>query len=218
MEAIDPVWQLGGIALVIGFLLGTVIQMRLKPKSGDIDKLKAEMEKTRAEMEQYKASVNRHFNKTSDLVNELTQDYVKVYQHLAEGAQSLSDTPVFAQMLEQSQGRVLISVEDDSVDTQAEVEAVADPLANVVVAPSIGSSESAAADAIEATDADTGNAAEAQKQSAEQQSIETADDDTARDDDRRDPVIADSPQQADAAAAIEAEADSASAADAVKKA
>ena len=43
-------------------------------------------------METYKASVNTHFNKTSDLVNELTQDYVKVYRHLAEGAQTLSET------------------------------------------------------------------------------------------------------------------------------
>ncbi len=220
MESIDPVWQLSGIALIIGFLLGTVIQMLLKRNSGDIDKLKAEMEKTRSEMEQYKASVNQHFNKTSDLVNELTQDYVKVYQHLAEGAQSLSDTPVFAQMLEQSQGRVLISVEDDSVDTEAKAAVVADP----VVESIDGSSKAAAAERAEAARVaadnvevvDSANAVEAEKKSTE-----TATNDSATDAGRRDPVVDDIPKQADADTAIKPEADTDTAAkidaDAAKK-
>ena len=222
MDSIDPVWQLSGIALIIGFLLGTVIQMLLKRSSGDIDKLKAEMEKTRAEMEQYKASVNRHFNKTSDLVNELTQDYVKVYQHLAEGAQSLSDTPVFAQMLEQSQGRVLISVEDDSVDAGEKGEGVADP----AIEPIDGSSKAAAAEraeaasveaeTIEVTGPDSLNTVEAEKKATEMTT-----DDTATDADRRDPVVDDLPKQADADTAIKPEADTDTAAktdaDAAKK-
>jgi uncharacterized membrane-anchored protein YhcB (DUF1043 family) len=113
LESIDPVWLFGAIALATGVLLGMLIIRLLNPAAGDVDRLKAELEQERAEMERYKASVNSHFNKTSELVNELTQDYVKVYRHLAEGAQTLSDTREFTQVLEQSRGRVLITVEKD---------------------------------------------------------------------------------------------------------
>ena len=112
MESIDPVWFFGAIALATGILLGFLFNRLLNPSAGDIEQLKTELESARAEMERYKASVNTHFNKTSELVNDLTQDYVKVYRHLAEGAQTLSDSHEFSHVLEQQKGRVLLSVED----------------------------------------------------------------------------------------------------------
>jgi len=114
VDSIEPVWLFGAIVLACGIFFGMLITRLLTPSSAEIDQLKADLKRERAEMERYKASVNSHFNKTSDLVKELTQDYVKVYQHLAEGAQTLSDTPEFTQVQEQSQGRVLISVESDA--------------------------------------------------------------------------------------------------------
>jgi uncharacterized membrane-anchored protein YhcB (DUF1043 family) len=114
VDSIEPVWLFGAIVLACGILLGMLINRLLNSSTADVDQLKSDLERERAEMERYKASVNSHFNKTSDLVKELTQDYVKVYQHLAEGAQTLSDTPEFTQVLEQPQGRVLISVESDA--------------------------------------------------------------------------------------------------------
>ena len=105
MELIDPVWFFGAIAFATGILLGLLIYRLLNPSAGDVERLKADLERERTEMERYKASVNTHFNKTSELVSELTQDYVKVYRHLAEGAQTLSDTPEFSHVLEQQQGR-----------------------------------------------------------------------------------------------------------------
>jgi len=121
MESIDQVWQFVAIALAVGAVLGVLFQRMLGSSTGDADQLRAELEAARSEMERYKASVNSHFSKTSDLVSELTQDYVKVYQHLAEGAQALSDSPEFTQMLEQAEGRVLISVEDDVPEPAAVV-------------------------------------------------------------------------------------------------
>jgi uncharacterized membrane-anchored protein YhcB (DUF1043 family) len=111
VETFDPVWLFGAIALLAGLFLGVLIARLMNPSSGDIDQLKAELERERTEMARYRASVDSHFNKTSELVNELTQDYVKVYRHLAEGAQTLSETRKFTQVLEQPQGRVLISVD-----------------------------------------------------------------------------------------------------------
>jgi len=54
----------------------------------------------------------------------LTQDYVKVYKHLAEGAQALGEGRDFANVLEQHQGKVLISVDSDKNVQQAIVSEV----------------------------------------------------------------------------------------------
>ena len=126
MESIDPVWLFGGLALIGGFMLGVLLLRLLNPAAGDVAKLQAELEQARSDMESYKASVNTHFNKTSDLVNELTQDYVKVYRHLAEGAQTLSETREFTQVLDQPSGRVLISVEAETEQATDPLEAEAD--------------------------------------------------------------------------------------------
>ncbi|MCP4470041.1 MAG: DUF1043 family protein [Gammaproteobacteria bacterium] len=113
MASIDPVWVFGGIALLAGALLGVLICRRFTPTTTEVDELRVKLEQSRSEMEQYRASVNGHFSKTSDLVKELTQDYAKVYQHLAEGAQTLSDAPEFSHVLEQHKGKVLISMNEE---------------------------------------------------------------------------------------------------------
>ena len=124
MESIDPVLVVGVIALVCGVLIGMLISRISSPSSGDVEQLKAELERERSETARYKASVDEHFNKTSELVNDLTQDYVKVYRHLAEGAQTLSGVAEFNRVLEQAQGRVLISV--DEAESGAEETPVAE--------------------------------------------------------------------------------------------
>jgi uncharacterized membrane-anchored protein YhcB (DUF1043 family) len=190
VESIDPVWLFSGIALVIGFILGAIIQMLLNPKASDIEKLKSELELARSEMEQYKSNVNRHFNKTSDLVNELTQDYVKVYQHLAEGAQTLSNTAEFAQVLEQSQGRVLISVEDDSAGSEGESDAV---VAEPADETSAASTEPTPTNKVDAADAEI----EAALTDDERLAQVVVDEAAIADDNRPDPVIGDSLHEAE---------------------
>ena len=114
MESIDPVWLVGAIALALGLVFGALINRAISPSSDEVDDLRAELDKAHEEMTRYRTSVDSHFEKTSELVNELTQDYVKVYRHLAEGAQTLSNTPEFNRVLEQSQNRVLISLDDQA--------------------------------------------------------------------------------------------------------
>jgi len=128
MESIDPVWVFGGIALFAGALLGALLCRRFTPTITDVDELRVKLERSRSEMESYRDSVNGHFSKTSDLVKELTEDYVKVYRHLSEGAQTLSDAPEFSHVLEQHKGKVLISMDDEESspsieDARAEAQA-----------------------------------------------------------------------------------------------
>ncbi len=126
MEYLDSVWQIGIIALVAGVMIGALAYRLLAPSIKQADQVKTELDAARDELDSYKASVGQHFNKTSELVNDLTQNYVKVYQHLAEGAQTLGDSKTFNNLLEQQPGRVSIAV-DDAADTAAD-DLVAEPL------------------------------------------------------------------------------------------
>ena len=130
MEAFDPVWIFGGIAFVAGILLGYLVCRKTPPTIAEVDALRVKLERARDEMEQYRASVSGHFNKTSHLVKDLTDGYVKVYRHLAEGAQSLSDAPEFTQLLEQQKDRVLVSTVAETTSSQGNespLEAVSAP-------------------------------------------------------------------------------------------
>ncbi len=127
MDPIQFVWLMGFGTFIGGGILGAIAYRNLDPARKDASNLKAELDQVRKEMESYKANVNSHFDKTSELVNELTKDYVKVYKHLAEGAQELGDGREFAHVLEQHQGKVLISVESepsgqDNIVTEVEVD------------------------------------------------------------------------------------------------
>jgi uncharacterized membrane-anchored protein YhcB (DUF1043 family) len=126
VEYLDSVWQIGIIALVAGVMIGALAYRLLAPSIKQADQIKSELDTARDELDSYKASVGQHFNKTSELVNDL----VKVYQHLAEGAQTLGDSKTFNNLLEQQPGRVSIAVDDsaDTADTAAD-DLVAEPLA-----------------------------------------------------------------------------------------
>lgn len=112
MEELNSFWQLGIIALLLGALVGILAYRLLAPSLKQSDKIKAELDTARDELEHYRASVNQHFDKTSELVNDLTQNYVRVYQHLAEGAQTLGDGKTFSNRLEHHPGKVSIALED----------------------------------------------------------------------------------------------------------
>lgn len=127
MEELNSVWQIGIIALLLGAMIGILAYRLLSPSVRQNDQIKSDLESARDELENYRASVNQHFDKTSELVNDLTQNYVKVYQHLAEGAQTLGDGKTFSNRLEHHPGRVSIALEDPrEAPRDIEVDAIVD--------------------------------------------------------------------------------------------
>lgn len=84
----QTIWIIAIVALAVGVLIGF-----LMGKSGSSDSqrkvLEEELNGSRAEMDRYKEEVTTHFEHTAALVNELTEQYRKVHQHLATGAQNL---------------------------------------------------------------------------------------------------------------------------------
>ncbi len=90
------------VGLLVGIGIGFFIGRSAAEKA---TKEKAEMEselwQTKREVEEYRHQVNHHFEKAAELVGELTdsykvmtQRYKAVYEHLAQGAQTLASREV----------------------------------------------------------------------------------------------------------------------------
>ncbi len=77
------------IAVLVGLLIGAVgawIWLKSRgSKVGSVDQLKEENARFREE-------VNEHFVQTAELINQLTDSYKAVFDHLNEGAGKLVDT------------------------------------------------------------------------------------------------------------------------------
>ena len=112
MESEQLVWQIGIIALVAGILMGALAYRLLAPSKKQAEEAKAELEDAREELNKYKADVSQHFDRTAELVNDLAQNYVNVYQHLADGAQTLGASKSFKELYGQSQGKPAIGVDE----------------------------------------------------------------------------------------------------------
>jgi uncharacterized membrane-anchored protein YhcB (DUF1043 family) len=54
-----------------------------------VKRLRGEIERLNGEHADYQGRVASHFRKTGDLIGQMTHSYKAVYEHLADGAQSL---------------------------------------------------------------------------------------------------------------------------------
>ncbi len=144
MEFSNSFWPAVIAAFAAGCALGAVLFGVMSRGSRDARKLNAELEKAEQKFEAYKASVADHFNTTSELVNDLTQDYVKVYKHLSEGAHRLGDSAGDMRLLEQQKGRVFITLPDATKAPETDGDdAIRDAAAPVGSTEKIGSSPDA---------------------------------------------------------------------------
>lgn len=110
----QTIWIIAIVALAVGVLIGY-----LMGKSGGSDAqrkvLEEELKGSRAEMDRYKEEVTTHFEHTAALVNDLTDQYRKVHQHLATGAQNLCPDQQPGRSLQSSLQPKLESKTDDLV-------------------------------------------------------------------------------------------------------
>lgn len=83
----ENLWLISVAALVVGALIGYL--MGRSGGGNNQAEIAAQLEDTKKELEEYKAEVTTHFEKTSELVNNLTNSYKDVHEHLATGAQGL---------------------------------------------------------------------------------------------------------------------------------
>lgn len=83
----------------VGFIAGSLVLMVIflpgrqhdKEAADELVKIKNELASIKDEYQIYRNNVGHHFSKTAELVHSMTKSYHSIYQHLAEGAQSLCD-------------------------------------------------------------------------------------------------------------------------------
>ena len=202
MENLESIWQVGLLALVAGAMLGALAYRLFAPSLTRADKVKSDLEEARQELIDYKASVNSHFDKTSELVNDLTQNYVKVYQHLAEGAQTLGDSRELNQLLEQQPGKVLLTVDDESPLEETDAAVVESVESSTTPAGPVAEAATAEPEVEEAAGGETGSSL--QDKPAEPEVAAAADDSTepelASDEEAKTEAASDSVDAADTSA------------------
>jgi hypothetical protein len=101
------------IAAAVGFFIGAVLVWIIKnTNQNNAEYLQEESETLRKEYEalkktfaDYRNNVNNHFAKTADAVDQLTDSYKNVYNHLSAGARALMDKESLQKQIEKRQGK-----------------------------------------------------------------------------------------------------------------
>lgn len=93
-------WLTGIVCLAIGVAAGLLIARRLDSSSpGKVDELEARIAELQRFHDDYREHVSEHFSTTADLVQQMTESYRDVYQHLAQGAQDLCNEEIAGKLL-----------------------------------------------------------------------------------------------------------------------
>lgn len=114
------------LTFFIGFGGGIYVYKLKGSSSGQTEKLKSEKQALEEEFDAYKNSVADHFAHTSELLGGLTDNYVKVYQHLAEGSQSLTNTDHPALKLGLNEKQLAASIKQ--IESSEETESSSDDM------------------------------------------------------------------------------------------
>lgn len=101
------------IAAAVGFFIGAVLVWIIKnTNQNNAEYLQEESETLRKEYEalkktfaDYRNNVSNHFAKTADAVDQLTDSYKNVYNHLSAGARALMDKESLQKQIEKRQGK-----------------------------------------------------------------------------------------------------------------
>lgn len=113
------------IALLIGIALGALATRASNPQQ-ESRQLEARLKDTEEKMLNYQQEVTEHFLQTSQLVNQLTQSYQDVHQHLADSALKLANPEISQRLLEAADGK-LPAIDHTHVSSNDEDETEAVP-------------------------------------------------------------------------------------------
>ncbi|MDV3239119.1 MAG: YhcB family protein [Gammaproteobacteria bacterium] len=93
-------WGIGIITFAFGLGIGFAAAYALIPRGQRIRELEQELAAARAALEDYRGQVSRHFQKTAELFEDMTDRYRAVYRHMAQSAQTLCEEQPPALQLE----------------------------------------------------------------------------------------------------------------------
>lgn len=108
------------VALFIGAIVAYGLATLVSRRGGRAGDLEQRLNEAENRFTDYQDQVNDHFQQTADLVNNLTNSYREVHEHLAKGAQNLATADFTEQFLTTSAAPKLES--DDILPEDATVE------------------------------------------------------------------------------------------------
>lgn len=84
-------WQIGTgvVAFVIGLGAGLALRRPDRRMKAQVEALRGELQESQRAYHQHRARVDKHFERTSELFRDLTEQYTELYGHLAEGAREI---------------------------------------------------------------------------------------------------------------------------------
>ncbi|MEA2079333.1 MAG: DUF1043 family protein [Pseudomonadota bacterium] len=87
-------WAVGLITFAFGIACGIGIAYLMLGNRRRTQELQDKLDTLQQEFDSYHDQVGQHFLKTSELVQNMTESYRDVYEHLATGSQALCQMPV----------------------------------------------------------------------------------------------------------------------------
>lgn len=119
-------------SLTAGVIIGVVATYRFSSTSPvKVRQLEQQIEDLQQTHKAYRENVSTHFNTTAELIQQMTESYKDVYQHLASGAQTLCDHEVADKMLPAGERDRLFRDESGATDDTGEADGKADDSADV---------------------------------------------------------------------------------------
>ena len=107
------IWITGIVAFLVGAGAGALLFKLLRSDEAKVKALNLKLQELSEEHENYKSSVHAHFNSTARLLNEMTDSYRNVYQHLAKGAQNLCPDYISSQLSLENLGKPQLPSQDE---------------------------------------------------------------------------------------------------------
>ncbi|MES9935908.1 MAG: DUF1043 family protein, partial [Sedimenticola sp.] len=108
----SPFW-IFVVSFAAGAGIGVFIAYQMR-SGKDCKLLKQQLEELNQEYDDYKQGVGKHFVETSTLINNLTQSYKEVHQHLSKGAQTLCPEDVALELQRSTVPLIRDAIEGES--------------------------------------------------------------------------------------------------------
>jgi uncharacterized membrane-anchored protein YhcB (DUF1043 family) len=119
LDGTASTWVFGILVFAIGLALGCMATYLAVARYGRTRELQKELNQLKDHFTDYRDQVTRHFMRTSELVQEMTQSYRAVYEHLANGAQHLCGDENDVNLLEASGKDQLTDASQDAAAGRA---------------------------------------------------------------------------------------------------
>lgn len=82
-------WEYGLIGFVLGVVVGALGMRFGNAKLREQKVLQTELEKNKVDLEQYRQELVDYFARSAELLDNMAQDYRKLYQHIAKNSNHL---------------------------------------------------------------------------------------------------------------------------------